>query len=544
MSLVQVQRSPSPSVHDDSDILEADVSRCSSRNRSMSECYFAVRGAAVILPHHDLSPSCSHSDSSAEIETHLQAMFHLLRPQDTLIMAVRLQTQIADHLRYLTIVSTYTDSSKPEKRTLLIGMDYYKNQMTIGVVLPLLWCSRVELAGDGGVTVHGAGQACNEEDNTLVFRPISVQAMWYVFQYLHKELENTHVTSSDIKEPTRVTELYMDKIKSPTFLCSQWQQSLLEEEAEDELHADNVRNYAGPQEVIEKEAILRSELRQIMQSVDLDQVTSKDIRTQLSQRCGGSIDEHKEFIDREMLVILGQLEQPSEIFSYLLLGTEWNASNWDELHKKNVGFILNVTREVDNFFPNSFKYRKVWVADEADAQLLNHWNATSAFIKEAKESGKVCLVHCKKGISRSSSTVIAYIMKEYNWRLNDALEYVKKCRNCITPNKGFIEQLKMYAGALEASRHRHAAVFNSRVPRAHSVVAPCRAKSKSATVTRAVRKSSAQVLSSDSDVSVRFIVNNFEQKRMSAESAPRSPQTTRHSFPVDIIKHNSIPQYS
>lgn len=52
-----------------------------------------------------------------------------------------------------------------------------------------------------------------------------------------------------------------------------------------------------------------------------------------------------------------------------------------------------------------------------------------------RESGKVCLVHCKKGISRSSSTVIAYAMKEYGWSLEHALAYVKKRRNCITPNK-------------------------------------------------------------------------------------------------------------
>ena len=32
------------------------------------------------------------------------------------------------------------------------------------------------------------------------------------------------------------------------------------------------------------------------------------------------------------------------------LGTEWNASNWDELRGNGVTHVLNVTREVDNFF--------------------------------------------------------------------------------------------------------------------------------------------------------------------------------------------------
>ncbi|KAJ1359624.1 Protein phosphatase Slingshot 2 [Parelaphostrongylus tenuis] len=106
MSLVQVQRSPSPSIVDESEILEFDDSRCSSRNRSISECYFAVRGAAVILPHGDNSPTSSHgSANAAEIEGHLQLMLRSLRPQDKMSMAVRLQTQVSDHARYLAVVS-------------------------------------------------------------------------------------------------------------------------------------------------------------------------------------------------------------------------------------------------------------------------------------------------------------------------------------------------------------------------------------------------------------------------------------------------------
>ncbi|CAD6192961.1 unnamed protein product [Caenorhabditis auriculariae] len=364
----RVTRSPSPSLGDESEILDLESSRCSSRNKSMSECYFAVRGAAVILPHSESSPTCSHSAADVEIEGHLQAMTRLLRPHDSITMAVRLQTQVLDHVRYLTIVSAFTESD--EKRTLLLGMDYYHQQMTIGVVLPLLWCSRVELVGDGGFAVHGSAQSCSKADNALLFRPTSVQGMWFVFQYLHKELANTKVSTPRLKEPSSVTEHYMSKIVSPSFLCAQWQQSPLEEDEDYGLSADTVRDYSGGEGMVVKENELRRELRQIMQSVDLNVVTSRDLRQALSERVGGVGDEYKDFVDREMLVILGQMEKPSEIFPYLLLGTEWNASNWDELESNNVGFILNMTREVDNFFPQVFKYQKVWVTDEANTQLF------------------------------------------------------------------------------------------------------------------------------------------------------------------------------
>lgn len=81
----------------------------------------------------------------------------------------------------------------------------------------------------------------------------------------------------------------------------------------------------------EAEARICSNLKYIMQSVDLDAVTSRDIRERLEQRLAQPLGAYKEFIDRNMLVILGQLDKPSRIFDYLYLGTEWNASNWEEL---------------------------------------------------------------------------------------------------------------------------------------------------------------------------------------------------------------------
>ena len=53
------------------------------------------------------------------------------------------------------------------------------------------------------------------------------------------------------------------------------------------------------------------------------------------------------------------------------------------------------------------------------------------------------------GISRSASTVVAYCMKEYGWNLEASLNYVKKKRDCITPNNGFMEQLGIFYGVLQ-----------------------------------------------------------------------------------------------
>lgn len=46
--------------------------------------------------------------------------------------------------------------------------------------------------------------------------------------------------------------------------------------------------------------------------------------------------EYKSYIDEEMLKILGQMDTATQIFDYLYLGSEWNASNLEELKLKGL----------------------------------------------------------------------------------------------------------------------------------------------------------------------------------------------------------------
>lgn len=67
-----------------------------------------------------------------------------------------------------------------------------------------------------------------------------------------------------------------------------------------------------------------------------------------------------------------------------------------------------------------------------------------------RKNNSKCLVHCKMGVSRSASTVIAYAMKEYGWSLEKAYNFVKQKRNITRPNAGFMRQLAEYEGILDA----------------------------------------------------------------------------------------------
>lgn len=70
-------------------------------------------------------------------------------------------------------------------------------------------------------------------------------------------------------------------------------------------------------------------------------------------------------------------------------------------------------------------------------------------VHHRKNSSK-CLVHCKMGVSRSASTVIAYAMKEFGWSLEKAYNFVKQKRSITRPNAGFMRQLAEYEGILDA----------------------------------------------------------------------------------------------
>lgn len=88
-----------------------------------------------------------------------------------------------------------------------------------------------------------------------------------------------------------------------------------------------------PRERAETEQVIRSTLKEIMMSVDLDEVTSKYIRSRLEEDLDMDLGEFKSFIDQEMLTILGQMDAATEIFDHVYLGSEWNASNLEELQK-------------------------------------------------------------------------------------------------------------------------------------------------------------------------------------------------------------------
>ena len=71
---------------------------------------------------------------------------------------------------------------------------------------------------------------------------------------------------------------------------------------------------------------------------------------------------------------------------------------------------------------------------------------------------KSVLVHCHRGVSRSATVVIAYMMKCKNVGMIEAFNLVKLQRPVIDPNFGFLIQLQSFEEQMLISRHQSCSV--------------------------------------------------------------------------------------
>ncbi|XP_056384762.1 protein phosphatase Slingshot homolog 1 [Hyla sarda] len=460
MALVTLQRSPTPSAASSASTSEefgTDEER--KTNLSLSDSFFMVKGAALFLQQGNSfqgQRSLLHLHKNAgDLPQHLQVMINLLRTEDRIKLAVRLESNWSDRVRYMVVV--YSNGRQDTEENILLGVDFTSKESkscTIGMVLHLWSDTTIRLDGDGGFSVNTAGR-------THVFKPVSVQAMWSALQVLHKSCEVARRYNYFPGGLALVWASYYESCISSDQSCiNEWNTM---QDLESTRPDSPILFMDKPTEGEKTELVIKATLRSIMMSKDLENVTCKEIRNELEKKLSCNLKEYKEYIDNEMLLIVGQMDKASHIFDYLYLGSEWNASNLEELNKAGVGYILNVTREIDNFFPGLFAYHNIRVYDEECTDLLSHWNDAYNFINKAKKNHSKCLVHCKMGVSRSASTVIAYAMKEYGWSMEKAYSYVKQKRSVARPNAGFMRQLSEYEGILDASKQRHNKLWKQHV---------------------------------------------------------------------------------
>ena len=141
---------------------------------------------------------------------------------------------------------------------------------------------------------------------------------------------------------------------------------------------------------------------------------------------------------------------PSKIFDWLYLGSYKNACNIKDLKDLKINFILNCAAECQNKnLPPEISCFHAKISDSPLFQINTFFDKTNSFINTAKLSGGSILIHCQLGISRSTTCLIAYMIKYLGYTTLSALQFIKNKRPHVMPNFGFIHQLNIYENKIK-----------------------------------------------------------------------------------------------
>lgn len=145
----------------------------------------------------------------------------------------------------------------------------------------------------------------------------------------------------------------------------------------------------------------------------------------------------------------------NEVFDGIFIGDSSSALNEKQLQTLGITHLLNAAQGTDfwhvNTGPEDYSesgiiFHGVPAMDSFQFELNRYFDEACDFIGKAvgtKKSGKLdgrIFVHCKEGVSRSASLVLAYLVRDQEMQLTDAVKLVRSKREII-PNEGFLLQL-------------------------------------------------------------------------------------------------------
>ena len=112
-----------------------------------------------------------------------------------------------------------------------------------------------------------------------------------------------------------------------------------------------------------------------------------------------------------------------------------------------VTHVINLTEKESNYFENhdsinNVKYLHIALSDTCSTNISYHFSQTNKFISMCMSDNKhVLLIHCKCGVSRSSTILLAWLVGVKKLTVSNALSQIKCKRRRIRPNVGFFLQL-------------------------------------------------------------------------------------------------------
>jgi len=133
----------------------------------------------------------------------------------------------------------------------------------------------------------------------------------------------------------------------------------------------------------------------------------------------------------------------TEVVPRVFIGDINHAYSRKWLRDHKITHIVNAAVEIPNYHKDMCVYYNMNMVDydrqSLSPQIQNAYRFMENAFKNTRDTR--VLIHCHAGISRSSSTLIYFIMKMYNVPFVTACRYVKMKYPKANPNNGFVNQL-------------------------------------------------------------------------------------------------------
>lgn len=111
----------------------------------------------------------------------------------------------------------------------------------------------------------------------------------------------------------------------------------------------------------------------------------------------------------------------------------------------NIKLIVNATEEVPNVKSlGKVEYLKLWLKDDAEADLRPHFFEPLEQVKTMLKSGNNVLIHSVQGTSRCVALCMAYLLKFEGKSFKEAHTLLKAKRSLVRINSGFWRQLRAF----------------------------------------------------------------------------------------------------
>lgn len=152
--------------------------------------------------------------------------------------------------------------------------------------------------------------------------------------------------------------------------------------------------------------------------------------------------------DRDLLASFDQV--CSHVIDHVYVGSGTVARSREILVENGITHILNSAGYAcPEYFPDTFAYMTLWLKDSPSEDITSVLYIVFDFIEAVRQQGGRVFVHCCKGVSRSTSLVIAYLTWLQRCTFQDAFNFVKAARAVTNPNLGFACQLLQFQKQLQ-----------------------------------------------------------------------------------------------